>query len=201
MRTPIAILATVSAIAFGAPAHAQDSDSSFTGPRVEVTTAYDSMHYDDGIAATPNTLDGVRIGGAIGYDVALGEVFTVGVEAGGGYNVSGNVTGAAGTTSYRVTGGYDLEASVRVGARVAPATLLYVKGGYANSEFRLRTTVGGVGGNTVSTIADDEDGWRVGAGIEQAFGDHFYAKVEYRYTDYGSDVSRHQGLIGLGYRF
>jgi len=201
MRTPIAILATVAAIAFGTPAFAQDSDNSFTGPRVEVTTAYDSTQYDDGLAATPNTLESVRIGGTIGYDVALGDIVTVGVEAGGGYSVSGNVSGAAGTTSYRITGGYDLDASVRVGARVTPTTLLYVKGGYANSEFRLRTTVGGTTGNTITTVSDDEDGWRVGAGVEQAFGEHFYAKAEYRYTDYGSDVSRHQGLVGLGYRF
>lgn len=201
MRTPIIILAAVSAIAFGAqPAFAQDSDP-FAGPRAEVTAAYDSTHADDGIASTPNTLDGIRIGGAIGYDVAVGDMVTVGVEAGGGYIVSGDVTGSAGTTSYRLTGGHDLDASVRVGFRATPTTLVYAKGGYANSAFSLRTTVGGTTGNTVTTVSDDEDGWRVGAGIEQSFGGHFYAKAEYRYTDYGNDVSRHQGLVGLGYRF
>lgn len=201
MRTPLIILATVSAIAFGAqPAFAQDSDP-FAGPRIEVNTAYDSTHADDGIAATPNTLNGVRIGGAIGYDMAVGDRFTIGVEAGGGYTVSGDVTGQAGTTAYRVSGGHDLDASIRVGFRATPTTLVYAKGGYANSEFSLRTTIGGAAGNTITTISDDEDGWRVGAGVEQAFGDHFYAKAEYRYTNYGNDVSRHQGLVGLGYRF
>jgi outer membrane immunogenic protein len=197
MRASLIILASVSAIAFGAqPAFAQDRDN-FTGPRVEVNAGYDSTHANDGIASTPNTLDGIRVGAAVGYDWAVGDKFTVGVEAGGGYDVSGEVKGQAGTTSYRGTGGYDLDASLRLGFRAGPATLVYAKGGYANSEFRLRTKVG----NAVTTVSDDNDGWRIGAGIEQSIGDRFYAKAEYRYTDYGDDVSRHQGLIGFGYRF
>ncbi len=78
---------------------------------------------------------------------------------------------------------------------------MFVKGGYANSQFRLRTTLGGTAGNTVTNVRTEEDGWRIGAGVEQALGEHIYAKAEYRYTDYGSDVSRHQALVGLGYRF
>jgi outer membrane immunogenic protein len=197
MRTQLLLLATVSSLVASTPAFAKD-EARFTGARVEVNSGFDSTRYDDGVAATPNTLDGIRIGGAVGYDLAVGKAMAVGVEAGGGYSISGNVSGQAGTTSYRLTGGYDLDASIRVGARVAPSTLLFVKGGYARSEFRLRTTVGGATGSTVSTA---EDGWRVGTGVEQAFGDRFYAKAEYRYTDYGNDVSRHQAIVGLGYRF
>ena len=197
MRTSLLILATLSATSFGArPALAQDRDN-FTGPRVEVNAGYDSAHANDGIAATPNTLDGIRVGAAVGYDMPVGDKFTVGLEAGGGYTVSGDVKGQAGTTSYRATAGWDLDASLRLGFRASPTTLVYAKGGYANSEFRLRTQVG----NNVTKVSDNEDGWRVGAGIEQSLGDRFYAKAEYRYTDYGHDVSRHQGLIGFGYRF
>ena len=79
--------------------------------------------------------------------------------------------------------------------------MLYVKAGYANSEFRLRTTLGGTTGNTVSHLRDDEEGYRLGAGVEQMLGDHLYAKAEYRFTGYDSDVSRHQLLVGAGYRF
>ncbi|OYY89452.1 MAG: hypothetical protein B7Y45_12175 [Sphingomonas sp. 28-66-16] len=200
MRISIILLVGLSAIGLAAPASAKEN-ARFTGPRIEVNTGYESTHYDDGIAATPNTLGGLRIGGAVGYDMPLGKMFTIGVEAGGGYSVSGRNDGQLATTSYRLTGGYDLDASVRLGARVAPNTLLYGKLGYARSEFRLRTTIGGTAGNSVSTFSDDQDGWRIGAGVEQAFGDHFYAKAEYRYTDYGSDVTRHQALVGLGYRF
>jgi outer membrane immunogenic protein len=201
MRTKILILAATSALTFAAPAFAQDGDHSFSGPRAEVTAGYDSTRYDDGVASTPNKLEGARIGGTVGYDVAIGDKVTIGAEAGFGMTVSGDVEGAAGTTSYRLTGGRDLDASVRVGVKVAPSTLLFAKGGYANSQFRLRTTVGGTTGNTVTNVHTNEDGWRIGGGVEQMINDHVYAKAEYRYTNYGDDVSRHQALIGLGYRF
>jgi outer membrane immunogenic protein len=202
MRTVFFILTSVTALALGAqPAAAQDSDHSFTGPRAEASVGYDSTRYDDGVAATPNTLDGVRVGGAIGYDVAVNDVVTIGGEADFGFRVSGDVAGAAGTTSYRLTGGRDLGASIRVGAKVTPSTLLFAKAGYANSQFRLRTTIGGTAGNSVTNVHVNEDGWRVGAGVEQMINDHVYAKAEYRFTGYGNDVSRHQALVGLGYRF
>lgn len=198
MRTMILILAGASAIALASqPAQAQD----FTGPRVEVNAGYDRIGADDGVAGTPNSVDGARIGGVIGYDLPVGGIFTIGAEAGVGFTVSGSAEGTAGTTSYRATAGRDLDASVRIGARVTPGTLVFVKGGYANSQFRLRTTLGGTAGNTVTNVRTEEDGWRIGAGVEQALGEHIYAKAEYRYTDYGSDVSRHQALVGLGYRF
>jgi len=202
MRTKLLFLLAAAGLTFATTsAFAQDGDSNFTGPRVEANAGYDSTHYDDGVAATPNSLEGARVGGAIGYDVAIGDKFTIGGELGGGITVSGDVTGTAGTTSYRLTGGRDLDASVRVGFKATPSTLIFAKGGYANSQFRLRTTVGGTTGNTVTKVSTDEDGWRIGGGVEQMLTDHIYAKAEYRYTNYGDDVSRHQALVGLGYRF
>lgn len=184
MRNLVLILATASAVAVMAqPAFAQD----FTGPRVEATVGYDSINAD--VPVTPNSLDGVRIGGAVGYDFEIGKVLVIGAEAGFGINASGDVIIAGD----KLTAGRDLDASIRVGARVTPRTMLYAKGGYVNSRFSLES-----GGTKVST---DEDGWRAGVGVEHAINDHIYAKAEYRYSDYGDDVTRHQGLIGLGYRF
>jgi outer membrane immunogenic protein len=191
------ILAAGATLAGAQSAQAQ----SFTGPRAEVTAGYDASHNDDHVAGTPNTLDGVRIGGAIGYDVAIGRNFTIGAEAGIGFNVSGKVEETLGTTNVRLTSGRDIDLSLRLGAIVTPSTLLYVKGGYANSEYRLRTTVGGTTGPTVTHTGDDNDGYRIGAGVEQMLNEHVYAKAEYRYTDYGDNLSRHQLLAGVGYRF
>jgi outer membrane immunogenic protein len=191
------ILAAGATLAGAQSAQAQ----SFTGPRAEVTAGYDASHNDDHVAGTPNTLDGVRIGGAIGYDVAIGRNFTIGAEAGIGFNVSGKVEETLGTTNVRLTSGRDIDLSLRLGAIVTPSTLLYVKGGYANSEYRLRTTVGGATGPTVTHTGDDNDGYRIGAGVEQMLNEHVYAKAEYRYTDYGDNLSRHQLLAGVGYRF
>lgn len=197
MRTTILILAGASSLGFLAqPAAAQDSDI-FAGPRVEANVGYDATHANDGIPATPNTLDGVRIGGAVGYDWALGDTFTIGVEGGVGFNVSGDTKAVIGGTALRATAGHDIDASIRVGARVTPSTLVYAKAGYANSRFTLRSTTAGV----TTKVSDSDDGWRIGAGVEQKLTDNIYAKAEYRYTSYGNDVSRHQALIGLGYRF
>ena len=198
MRITILLLLAAGATLAGAQsAQAQ----SFTGPRAEITAGYDASHYDDGITATRSTLDGVRIGSAVGYDMAIGKGFTIGAEAGIGFNASGKVEGTLGTTNVRLTSGRDIDLSLRLGAIVTPSTLLYLKGGYANSEYRLRTSIGGTTGPTVTHTSDDNDGYRIGAGVEQMVNDHVYAKAEYRYTNYGDDLSRHQVLAGVGYRF
>ena len=139
MRTIVLVLAATSALALTAQqANAQD----FTGPRAEVSVGYDSTNSDDGVAGTPNKLDGVRVGGAIGYDVALGDKITLGAEAGIGFIASGDARYTAGITSYRLTTGRDLDLSLRVGYKVAPRTLIYAKGGWANSQYRARLTGG-----------------------------------------------------------
>lgn len=197
MRTVLFLLASVSALSFAQQASAQAS----TGPRVEVTAGYDTTNADDGVAATPNQLDGVRIGGAIGYDIALGDTFRVGAEADIGFLASGDLRYALGTSAYRVTTGRDLGLSLRAGANIGDRTFLFAKGGWANSQYRIRTTTGAVAGPVSTDVRSNEDGWRIGAGVEQALGRNVYAKAEYRYTDYGDDVSRHQVLAGVGYRF
>jgi outer membrane immunogenic protein len=191
MRTVLFFLASVSALSFALQASAQD----FTGPRVEVNAGYDSTNADDGVAATPNTLDGIRVGGAVGYDFALGSNVRAGVEADAGFLVSGDNRYTAGASSYRITSGRDLGLSARIGTKVGDKTFVYAKGGWANSQFRVRTT------GPISDLRSNEDGWRIGAGVEHMVTDKIYAKAEYRYTDYGNDVSRHQLLAGVGYRF
>ncbi|RYY47117.1 MAG: porin family protein, partial [Sphingomonadales bacterium] len=97
--------------------------------------------------------------------------------------------------------GRDLDLSLRIGAKVGDKTLVYAKGGWANSQYRARAVIGGVGGPTTTDVRTNEDGWRIGAGLEHMITDKIYAKAEYRYTNYGDDVSRHQLLAGVGYRF
>ena len=199
MRTNIILLATAAA-AFAFTAN-QASAQEFTGPRAEITAGYDTTNADDGVVATPNKIDGVRIGGAVGYDFAVGDTIRIGAEAGIGFLASGDARYAAGTSSYRLTTGRDLDLSLRIGAKVGDKTLVYAKGGWANSQYRARAVIGGVGGPTATDVRTNEDGWRIGAGVEHMITDKIYAKGEYRYTNYGNDVSRHQLLAGVGYRF
>lgn len=198
MRISTILLATAtmaSAVAVATPAFAQDS--TFAGPRIEATIGYDSVHSDDHVAATPNSINAARLGIAAGYDVAIGKVVTVGVEGGIGWALGDGRSYTAGGTTTTIDTGRDIDLSLRVGARVAPHTLVYAKGGWANSEFHGTAKTGA----SVISASSNEDGWRAGVGVEQMLGEHVYAKAEYRYTDYGDDVTRHQALVGVGYRF
>ena len=154
----VVTVASVSLLA--SPAHAQE----FQGPRVELNTGYDSLHADDGVAATPNSMDALRIGGAVGYDFAVGKGVVIGGEAGFGYDVAGSQSYTQGANAVRLTGGYDFDISLRAGFKVGPSSLVYVKGGYTNSETHAKLTTG----TTVTKVHDDDDGYRLGAGVEQA---------------------------------
>lgn len=192
------------AAAAAAPAAAQTgSDNPFTGPRVEVNAGYDATKTD----ATPRalrTVDGVRLGLAAGYDIALTPRLIAGVEAGIGFTVgddtNATIVGTTATERYRLDHGRDIDVSARLGYLVGPRTLLYAKAGWANSAFRARFERTGAGPSRTEATSN-EDGLRLGAGVEQALGSRAYAKAEYRYTTYGDDLNRHQALVGVGLRF
>ena len=80
--------------------------------------------------------------------------------------------------------------------------------------------LGSVGGSTTYNADGDTYpahqfrlGWTAGAGIEANFSDHWFGRLEYRYTDYGSAdvlfdevypavaINSHAIRIGAGYRF
>jgi outer membrane immunogenic protein len=193
------ILASAATLA-AAPAVAQ----SFTGPRVEATVGYDNVQTD----AAPRdlrTIDGVRIGLAAGYDVALTGKLIAGIEGGIGFDLAdttrATIVGTTATEHYRLDNGRDIDASVRLGYIVSPRTMIYAKAGWANSAFRARLDRTAGTTTTRTDVTAHEDGLRLGAGVEHLLGEHAYAKAEYRYTSYGDGVDRHQALLGLGYRF
>lgn len=210
----------VATTALAAPAFAQDSDRApFTGPRVGAILGYDGTRpgssADSDIAGDDQTADGLLYGGDVGYDFALGRA-VVGIE--------GEVTGSTAKVDYtsadpadfgygRVKAGRDLYIGGRVGFLAGPRTLVYAKGGYTNARFDLTASDGTteVGGNF------NLDGYRVGAGVEHSLSRNTYAKIEYRYSNYGNarleyangantdnfsvDTDRHQVAVGLGIRF
>lgn len=216
------LTAAASALALGiaAPAFAQDApaDVTFTGPRAGVILGYDKLQPGSG----PNSdidsdrkADGLVYGGDIGYDVALGSL-VVGAEGeitGSTSKVSNSPLDAAALGYGRVKSGRDLYAGVRVGFLAAPSTLIYAKGGYTNARLDLTAS----DGTTTTGEHFNLDGYRLGAGVEQSIGSHTYAKVEYRYSNYGNarfeyangantnnfdvDTDRHQIAVGVGYRF
>lgn len=219
MKKGIALLlAAGSVAAFAVPAAAQDS--SFTGPRVEALVGYDSNRPGstadiDNADDIDQSIDGVTYGIGAGYDFDMGNL-VVGVE--GEYMRSEaetdyDTTGFAAAGVGNIDAGRDLYVGARVGTKVGPRSLLYVKGGYTNAKYNVLTT-----DNTTDTETDlNLDGWRVGAGAQFNVSDNLYVKGEYRYSQYQEgeveapsgvesdrfdvDVDRHQFVVGVGARF
>jgi len=217
MRKRLAV-ASVACVLVSAPAFAQEVNPTFTGPRVEATLGWDHVAAGSnaqGTGESHRNIDGLVYGGGIGYDIATAGGVVLGAE--------GEITGSTAKSDRydytqdfgygRVKAGRDLYAGVRAGILASPTTLLYVKGGYTNA--KLNVLAGNT--NTSTDTSFKLDGWRVGAGAEHALSSNSYAKIEYRYSNYGSgrvnysdggtsgafdvDTDRHQVVASYGFRF
>lgn len=211
--------ALVASSALAAPAFAQEVNPVFTGPRIAVLGGYDGIQpgssEDADIDGVDQTVDGFLYGVEAGYDFAFGGAL-VGVEAELS-DSSGKVeTNRVDPNTFgfgEVSTGRDIYLGLRAGVLATPSTLVYAKGGYTNA----RLNVLGGDGTTVLDENFELDGWRIGAGAEQAIGTNAFAKLEYRYSnysnanfefddgantsDFGIDTDRHQVVAGVGLRF
>ena len=202
MRKRLAV-ASVACVLVAAPAFAQEVNPTFTGPRVEATLGWDHVAAGSnaqGTGESHRNIDGGVVLGAEGEitgSTAKSDRYDYTQDFGYG----------------RVKAGRDLYAGVRAGILASPTTLLYVKGGYTNA--KLNVLAGNT--NTSTDTSFKLDGWRVGAGAEHALSSNSYAKIEYRYSNYGSgrvnysdggtsgafdvDTDRHQVVASYGFRF
>ena len=193
------------AAAFSVPAAAQEATASYpTGARVEALIGYESANLDtvledgDDDYSFSDSKDFVY-GVGFGYDFAAGGA-VVGLEAeymesgGGGCAIDGDELEVA-----CVAYGRDLYAGVRVGVPVSSNTLIYAKGGYANARAALATA--DLDEDIDFDLDENLHGIRAGAGVELSFSQNMFAKAEYRYTNYEAGFSKHQGVIGIGFRF
>ncbi|MCR5871859.1 MULTISPECIES: outer membrane protein [unclassified Sphingomonas] len=191
----ILTIAALAAATCATPAFAQDADS-FTGPSISVFTGMEQVNTDG-----PDET-GIIYGVTAGYDVDLGKA-VVGIELEAAESNTDYCETAVlvASDSLCTKASRDLYAGARAGIKVGGSSLAYVKGGYTNA----RVDVDYVGGAAApgADFSDHEnlDGFRVGAGAEHRLASGVTVKVEYRYSDYEQDVSRHQGLIGVGFRF
>ena len=188
------ILAALAATAMATPALAQDA-APFTGFRVEGLVGYDNVKGNGGHR------DGVAYGIGAGYDFQMGGA-VLGLE---GEAMDSSAKGCdtnfiTATDRICANAKRDLYVGGRIGAAVTPNTLLYAKAGYTNARFGVTYTDSATPANN-SSARGNFDGFRVGAGVEQKFGQNLYAKAEYRYSNYEQGLSRHQVLGGVGVRF
>ena len=182
---------------------------SWTGPYVGVQAGYDWFKADskvNGFSANSSP-SGVTVGGYVGYNHQLdGSPLVLGIETDLSFSDAKD-SGRGGGTRLRT----DLGLNGAVRGRVGYAFerfLVYGAGGlaYADRDTKAR----GLANGSDDTVAV---GWTIGGGVEAALSDNVTARVEYRYSDFGtdsfsvagtrmkSDVTDNRVLLGLGYKF
>ena len=211
------MVAGIAAMLGAAPAGAQDKPfdpygdggaevtyrDSMTGFRVEVAGGYDRLeiNYVDGDTKYYDGADGIRYGGEIGYDFAIGGKLLLGAYAGyaGASTKRCDDVGLFTEVCQQAKG--ELGGGVRLGLRVGERAQLYGKVGYASMPLELRYGAD----RTTETYA----GMNFGFGGEIGLGSRAFAKAELVATNFrtrdkiyeGYNFDRRHAVAGFGYRF
>jgi outer membrane immunogenic protein len=151
----------------------------------------------------PASLDGsgVRAGGYIGYNVKISPLWVAGLEGDLAYTkfttsvspfpgTPGGANGGGPTDTDTVKLGWDASIRGRLGYLINPTVLLYGTGGVAWQEITTNSTCAAGGGFcggafTSGNASTDKAGWTLGGGIEAALTNHWFARAEYRFSDFG----------------
>lgn len=163
------------------------------GAYVQVQGGYDK------ISVAGSSADGIAYGVAAGYDFALSDKAFIGVEASLDDSSTKECESDILALGDRLCAlaGRDIAAVARLGYNLSEASQLYVLAGYTNA--RLKVTYDD--GISKASVADNGDGFRVGAGYKHNFGEKLFGKLEYRYSNYEADFSRNQVLAAIGVNF
>ncbi|WPO39451.1 outer membrane protein [Tardiphaga sp. 42S5] len=171
----------------------------------------------NGFGGTTDNSDGRFLGGVqIGYDYQFAPNWVFGIE--GQYSWVGsnntNVAFVPAGFTYNLNQKGLGSVTGRIGYTWGPA-LLYVKGGYAYSDYSESLVVTGTGVPVAFAAGTKHDGYTVGAGLEYLFTQNWSGKVEYQYYDFGKTTfttpvalagvssrnDEHTVKAGLNYRF
>jgi outer membrane immunogenic protein len=173
--------------------------NTWTGPYAGVTLGYAFAGETEDEFDNSIDTDGFLLGGFAGYNYQVGNM-VAGAEADIGYSWEDGSN--AGVTS---ESGVEGSLRARLGYVVSPNILLYATAGGAAKDLE----VSGFGDSDSNTMI----GWTAGAGADMMVTENIFGRVEYRYTDFGSedftlngttaDVSdkNHRINFGLGMKF
>lgn len=176
------VFSAMAVAAVTAPVAAQEA-TKFDGPFVGVQLGWQQ----DRRSATSSTVppsttrvtgDGLVYGGQVGYDANIGGA-VLGLE--------GSITGRSGNNGSATLDfetGRTINVTARAGLLVSPESLLYARGGFSNARFSFTNPAGN---------SENRNGYTLGAGYERSLADNISARIEYAYSDYGSDT-----LPGIG---
>ncbi|MGY5810715.1 outer membrane protein [Rhizobium sp. LEGMi198b] len=146
-------------------------------------------------ASASEDLSGGLVGGFIGYNWQFENNVVLGLEGDLNYNWNKD-TIAPGIDVWT-----DIDGSVR--ARLGYAfdrALIYATGGWEATRGFVDT-----GSKDTKTF----NGWTVGAGVDYAFTNRVFGRLEYRYTDFGDkdingvnvDLKQNAVVVGIGVKF
>jgi outer membrane immunogenic protein len=152
-------------------------------------------------------------GGFGGFDYQMSDQFVVGVlgEIAAANPQTTNITMAGGASAFvNVSPAFSWSAMARLGWLASPATLLYAVGGYTGEA--INTNASAFAGGAMANFSSYNvlSGWTVGPGIEARIADGWSTKLEYRYSEYGTQTllpgvtlqpSTHTVRLGLAYKF
>ena len=182
------------------PAVAQGTPENFNGPFVGVQAGWQqdrqTLDVSNGGSLGSNSNDGFAYGGQVGYDFRLSPTVVLGAEV-ALTGRTGRGTLDVGGFSYDLSQGRTVSATARLGYVVDPGALVYVRGGYANAQYKLD--------DGFTSFSADRDGFTVGAGYERMMAKNVSARLEYGYSDFGSDkffggIAGPNGTAELKYR-
>ncbi len=198
-----------------APVFGQEATNSFNGPFVGLQAGWQQDRQKAGEGAAlydpvSRSDSGLAYGGQVGYDFRLASNLVVGAEVALTGRTGSGVIGD-GIFLYQLNQGRTVVASGRLGYLATPDDLLYVRGGYANARSTISS---GPGSGRVSI---NREGYLIGAGYERMLAQRVSARIEYGYSDLGSDeffnsnigpdgvtiksYSRHAITAGVNFRF
>ncbi|MDN2565002.1 porin family protein [Aquibium sp. A9E412] len=175
--------------------------ASWSGPYVGATVGYGFLgHTDTGIPAG-NEIDTDGFSGSAfgGYNMQSG-TFVYGVEGDIGYS------GVDGTNAgVRSEAGVEGSLRARLGLAATDTVLVYGTAGGAAGNVKI-TDPAGSDSNTML-------GWTAGVGVDAKLTEQVFGRLEYRYTDYGSetfntgsgaqsvDATSNKIMLGVGMKF
>ncbi len=190
MRNSIIVITSLIALAATAtPAAAADGQF-----RAEVHAGWDHGRTDG------FNDDGVLYGIGLGYDLNVGKNAFVGIDLSADDSTMKECESSSiiANDELCMRAGRDLAAGIRAGFNVSERGKVYALAGYTNARFKFAyTTPAGV----TTREAENLDGFRLGVGYQHTLAGNTYGKVEYRYSNYEQDISRHQVLLGVGVSF
>lgn len=201
LAASVAMLASTSALAADAVEYVPEAPAavempaafSWSGPYLGVHGGYG---WGDGEAlGADGSFDGGRFGAFAGYNWQMSNGFVAGIE--GDLNYDWNDDAITATSDFET--GFSGSVRGRVGYAM-DRTLIFAAGGWTATNVE-----------TSGAVEDDDTlhGWTLGAGVDHAFTDNMFGRLEYRYNDYGSgdlggadvDFDQHVVQVGIGVKF